>query len=297
MDAQDAITAVQLVFSVAVLCYASVLDWRTRRVGNRVWVLLSAIAMALLVVRVLVDDAPVEYLLVLVPVVAILADVYGSSDEAGAWTKLLPLASYAVAIIVTVYLAYLWADDRYFAHLLTAPVMMLAIVVMYMLDLIRGGADAKAFIAISIMFPFYPEIGPIPLITAEGSFAEVLFPFSFVVMMTATIVAAYSPIVFALRNLASREFAMPYAFLGYRMDAETARTKHVWLMERMEEGGHVRYIRPRRDEDLSEELDKLVSAGYSRVWVTPMTPFIVPMTIALVFTAVVGNFLVPIMGL
>ena len=297
MDAQNTITAVQLVFSAAVLCYASALDWRTRRVGNHIWILLSAAAMALLVVRVLVDDAPIEYLLVLVPVVAILADVYGSSDEAGVWTKLLPLASYAVAIIVTVYLAYLWADDRYFAHLLTAPVMMMAVVVMYMLDIVRGGADAKALMALSIMFPFYPGIGPIPLISAGDPYAEVLFPFAFVVLVTAAVIVAFSPVAFAIRNLAAGEFEIPYALLGYRMDAEAAKTRQVWLMERMDDGAHRRYTRPRRDEDLPAEVDRLVSAGHRRVWVTPKVPFIIPMAVALVFTAVVGNFLVVLMGL
>jgi Flp pilus assembly protein protease CpaA len=75
VDAQDAVTALQLVTSVAVLCYASLLDWRTRRVKNIFWMFLSATAIVLLVVRVIVDEAPAEYLLVLIPILAVLADV------------------------------------------------------------------------------------------------------------------------------------------------------------------------------------------------------------------------------
>jgi preflagellin peptidase FlaK len=297
VDAQDAVTALQLVTSVAVLCYASLLDWRTRRVKNIFWMFLSATAIVLLVVRVIVDEAPAEYLLVLIPILAVLADVYGPFGESGGLARLVPVLLYAVAIVTTMYLAYLWVDDRYLTHLLTAPIMMILIVLMYMLDIIRGGADAKALIALSIMFPFYPHIGSLPMIAAENSFAEILFPFAFVVLVNAAIIVAFMPVVFALRNLAAGEFALPHAFVGYKLDAETANTKQVWLMERMEEGAHRMYTRPRRDEHLAEEIDKLVSAGHRRIWVTPKVPFIIPMAASLVFTTVVGNILVIIMGL
>lgn len=297
MDAQDAVTAAQLAVTLAILSYASVLDWRTRKVGNHVWMVLSALAIALLVTRVTTDEAPLEYLLVLVPVLAVLADVYGPSGESGGWARALPVASYAVAIVATIYLGYLWADDTYFAHLLTAPVMMMAVVVMYMLDIVRGGADAKALMALSVMFPFYPHFGPVPLVAAEGTWAEIMFPFSFVVLVTAAVIVAFAPVAFAARNLAAGEFELPYALLGYKMDAGDAKARKVWLMERVEDGVHRRFTRPRRDEDLAEEVDRLVSAGHRRLWVTPKIPFIVPMTIALAFAAVVGNFLVLVMGL
>ncbi len=258
---------------------------------------LSAAAIVLLVARVIVDDAPLEYLLVLVPVLAVLADVYGPSEESGRLSRFLPIISYAVALVLTAYLAYLWVDDRYFAHLLTAPIMMILVVLLYMLDIVRGGADAKALIALSIMFPFYPHIGSLPIIAADNSFTEILFPFAFVVLVNSAIIVAFTPIAFAARNLAAGEFTLPYALVGYKLNADDIKTRQVWLMERVEGGAHRMYTRPRRDEQLSEEVDRLVSAGHHRIWVTPKVPFIIPMTIALVFTAVVGNILVIIMGL
>lgn len=297
MDAQNAVTALQLLSSAAVLCYASALDWRTRKVGNQVWLALSALAVALLAARVLADEAPIEYLFVMLPIAVILADVYLVSDEWGRLAKYLPVILYAIAILTTVYLASLWIDDRYFAHLITAPIMMLLIVVMYMLDLIRGGADAKALIALSVMFPFYPDIGSFPLASAGTSSAELVFPFTFVVLVTAAIIVAFMPIAFAVRNLSAGEFVFPLGLAGYKLDAADAKSRHVWLMERMDGGVHRTYTRPRHDEDLSSEVDRLVSAGHTRVWVTPKIPFIIPICVALVFTAVVGNVLAIVMGI
>lgn len=258
---------------------------------------LSTLAIALLVVRIIVDDAPLEYLLILVPVVAVLADVYWPSEIGGRLSSIVPLASYTAAIVTTVILGYIWAHDTYFAHLLTAPVMLLVIVVMYMFDIVRGGADAKALMALSVMFPFYPNIGSLPMLSAEDSFAEVLFPFSFVVLVTAAVIVAFAPVAFAVKNLVAGEFEMPYGLLGFRLDAESAKTRKVWLMERVEGGEYGRFTRPRREEDLALEVDKLVAAGHRRLWVTPKIPFIIPITGALVFTAVVGNFLIALMGL
>ncbi|MGD9963672.1 MAG: A24 family peptidase C-terminal domain-containing protein [Thermoplasmata archaeon] len=297
MDAQEAIVALQLVSTGVVLCYASLLDLRTRRVGNVFWMALSAAAIILLVARVLVDEAPLEYLLVLVPVLAVLADVYGQPDESEGFRKSMPVVLYAVAIVATVYLAYLWVDDRYFAHLLTAPVMMLVIVVMYMLDVVKGGADAKALMALSIMFPFYPAIGSLPIVASGGSPSQILFPFTFAILFAAAIIVALTPLWFMVRNLVAGEFSSPYGFFGYKLDAEVAKRSHVWLMERMEDGAHRRHVRPIGDERLSEEIDKLVSAGHGRIWVTPKVPFIIPMTIAFIFTTAVGNILFIIMGL
>jgi preflagellin peptidase FlaK len=297
VEAQDIVTALQIISSVAVLCFASVLDWRTRRVGNPIWMALSVLAVVFLIVRILLDEAPVEYLLILMPIIAILADVYLVSEEWGRLARYLPIVLYSAAILITIYMANLWIDDRYFAHLLTAPIMMVLIAFMYMLDLIRGGADAKALMALSLMFPFYPDIGPFPLTSAEASSAELLFPFAFVVLVTAAIIVALMPIVFAAKNLSSSEFTFPLGLVGYRVDALDAKSKQVWLMERMEDGVHRTYTRPRPNEDLSSEIDKLVAAGHTRAWVTPKIPFIIPITVALALTTIVGNILAIVMGL
>ncbi|MBU0686082.1 MAG: A24 family peptidase C-terminal domain-containing protein [Thermoplasmatota archaeon] len=276
--------------AIIVLTYASVLDWRTRRVPNTYWIALSLVGLALIPIQLLVDDQDLKFLLIMVPILVILSDVYWGSEE-GPLAKYMPVAKYAVAVVAIVALAYLWGTDEYFQHFLAVPIMMLLIVVMYMLDVIRGGADAKALLSLSILFPFYPALGSFPILHSDAPSAEIIFPFSFVILITAAVVVVLLPLGFLAKNLASRDFQFPLAFLGYRMESAEIARSHVWLMERIQDGRHVTSTRTRRDEDLGKEVKALSEAGYKRIWVTPKIPFIVPMTASIILSAVIGNWL------
>ena len=297
MESTETLSVVQFLVSLAILAYASFLDWRTRKVPNIFWMVLAASAVALLCVRVMVDEAPLEYLLVIVPVAAVLSDVYLDTDSEGALARIAPWLKYGAAIVSVIVMALLWGDDPYFQRLLAVPVLMIFIVLMYMFDVIRGGADAKALMSLAVMFPFYPGIGYLPLIQTDVDLANLVFPFAFVVLVNAAIVVVFLPLAFMAKNLAAGEFAYPQGFVGYKMDIDDAKGSFVWLMERMEDGKHILYTRPRRREELTEELDLLAKAGFNRVWVTPKVPFIIPMTIGLVFSFVVGNIVFLLMGL
>lgn len=290
MDSQEAIAAIQLTAAVAVLGYASVLDLRTRRAPNALWIALSTLGVVLLPIRIVVDDEPIEYAIILIPVLAILADVFWDESGNSALSRFVPAAKYGVAIIATFLLAAAWINEAYFQPLLAVPIVMMVIVLMYMLDLIRGGADAKALISLAILFPVYPSIMSFPLISADGTM-QILFPFAISVLTNAAILVAILPLAFLIMNVARRDLRSPQVFLGYRMDVEQVEDKHVWLMERIIEGNRVFYTRPKVEENLVEELAKLKEQGISRVWITPKIPFIIPMLAGLVLTAVAGNVL------
>jgi len=291
VDSSDLITVLRIVAAVAVLAYASLLDWRTRRIGNIFWIGLSAVALVLIPAQLWIDDQPMEYALVLIPILVVLSDVYWDTGESSALSKLAPLLKYTVAIIAVMLLGYAWLEEAYFQHYLAIPVIMMFFVLLYMLDFIRGGADAKALLALSILFPLYPVIGSLPMIRAETAAAETLFPFSFVVLVTAAIIVAFFPLGFVIKNLSAGEFKSPQGLLGYKIDASSIKGRHVWLMERIEGGTHKTYTRPKAEENLVKEVELLVASGYKRIWVTPKVPFIIPMLAALIFSAVVGNIL------
>jgi len=291
VDSSETLSLLRLAPAIIVLAYASVLDWRTRRVPNTYWIALSLVGLALIPIQLLVDEADPKFLLIMVPILVILSDVYWGSEK-GPLAKYMTVAKYAVAVVAIVALAYLWGTDGYFQHFLAVPIMMLLIVAMYMLDVIRGGADAKALLSLSILFPFYTVLGAFPILHSDAPSAEIIFPFSFVILSTAAVVVVVVlPLGFLAKNLASRDFQFPLAFLGYRMERAEIGKSHVWLMERIQDGRHVTSTRTRRDEDLGKEVEALFNAGYKRVWVTPKIPFIVPMTASVLLSTVIGNWL------
>ena len=292
MDSAEAVSAFRLVVAVAILALASVLDVRTRKVGNRYWIAMAAIGLVLIPVQLSIDGGRWEYLVVFVPILAILSDVYWDAKPGTRLETYGPAVKYVITVLSLFLIAYYWGSIPYFQHLFAIPIMMLAIVGMYMLDIIRGGADAKALISMSILFPFYPIVGPIPAI--QGSeLSSIVFPFSFTVLVNAAIIVAIiMPLGFLISNLAAGDLRFPNALFGRKMDVDSAKVRHVWLMERIVNGTHVFYTRPKREEDLVKELDLLKRAGFNRVWVTPKIPFMLPMLASLAVSAIVGNFLI-----
>lgn len=283
--------ALRLVSAISILAFASVLDWRTRKVPNIYWILMGIVGLVLIPVQILVDGQDPAYILVLIPVLAILADVYLDSNEETTWTRYAPIAKYAIAVISMVMLAVYLGEDEYFQHLLAVPGMMILVVVLYMLDVVRGGADAKALLSLAMLFPFYPNFDSLPVLTAESASAEILFPFTFVVLVTAAIIVALFPVVFLAINVTRGDSKFPYSLLGYKIPLTEVAGKHVWLMERIRYGKHELRARPIHGEDVPKAVQALQEAGFSKVWVTPKIPFIIPMLVGLIISAFVGNVL------
>ncbi|HIH00862.1 TPA: hypothetical protein HA259_02060 [Thermoplasmata archaeon] len=297
MDSSELISIVALVGAIAALCYASILDVRTRRVPNKYWIFLSLLGLILIPLRIVADEEGLEYALILVPIGAILLDVYHEVESNSALAKLLPVVKYGVAVIATIALGFMWIDNGYFQPLLAVPVLMLVFVLMYMVDLIKGGADAKALIALAVLFPTVPSIGELPIIAPHDSIANVLFPFALGVLTDAAFLVIFLPVLFLVRNIAARDVKFPQMFLGYRIDSTVDQPGFVWLMETVEDGRHRLYTRPRSGEDIALELSRLRDHGISRVWVTPKIPFIVPILGGLILAAVAGNILFLLIGL
>ena len=285
----------QIIVAIAVLAYASILDLRTRRVSNISWLVLSGLGVIRLPLRIVIDDAPIEYGLVLIPVLAILSDVFWDANEDSTFSRYLPALKYGIALVSTSILGVLWMADEYFQPLLAVPVAMMVIVLMYMLDLIRGGADAKALISLAVLFPVYPAVAGLPMISADETL-QIVFPFAISVLTNAAILTVFLPLAFLITNVIRRDIRSPQMFVGYRSDMDKAMGKHVWLMERIEGGKHVFYSRPRSEEDLRKELGSLREHGITRVWITPKIPFIVPMLAGLIVTVLTGNILFLLFG-
>ena len=155
-------------------------------------------------------------------------------------------------------------------------IFILANVMFYLLNF--GGADCKALICLSVMFPIYPEIFEF---TVKG------FIFALSVLTDSVIVAPLIALYFFLRNALKGDFAKTM-FVGYMVKVDEIPKFHN-LLEWVENGKIVRSLRGIEfDESKVKELKK---RGVKEVWVTPALPFIVFMTFGFVVAITVGDLI------
>lgn len=154
-----------------------------------------------------------------------------------------------------------------------------------------GGADAKALIVLSILFPFYPEFGPFPLLYNGISF-------SFSTLANSVIFAPLFAIFFFFRNLAKEGFtnlkeSVLYYFIGMKVYADRI-PEHHSLLEFIDENGNL--VRVKRgvepDKQMVERLQVARKRGIiEKIWITPQIPFIVFMTIGYTISFILGDVL------
>jgi len=297
----------RLAIGAAFLTFASVSDWRTREVRDRVWIAMGALALFVFAADLWAQGVNPVVGLVLVPTAVILFDPLIGPEfrtEEGGWRfRPAPLAGYIAAYGVAVAsTAFAWVDLQggpdfgTFVAYLSAPVMMLVFWGMYEVHLLKGGADTKAMIVIAALVPAYPQLPSLPLVSLDPRFQgalQVLFPFSLLVLLNTALLFIVVPFALLAYN-ASRGHAGSWkAFVGYKVPLE-AIPRHAWFMDQIVDGKHEVVYFPVKRQDRVEITEALRKAGFTEAWVTPQLPFMVPLAIGYVLSFVVGN---PLMGL
>lgn len=167
-----------------------------------------------------------------------------------------------------------------FLDLLFIPVMILLVFLLYQLRLIFGGADAKALMAIAVLFPSWPEHSILPS----------LMPYSFSVLTNALLVFIAVPFAIFMYNIFKRDIRFPHMFLGYRTSVEKAMKGFVWPMEYVD-GGNVRTRYFPSGSNPAGEFRMLKAIGQRCVWVTPKIPFLVPLTFGFIISFIAGDLM------
>jgi|Deesub1362A_J573_1020465.scaffolds.fasta_scaffold00018_95 preflagellin peptidase FlaK len=153
-----------------------------------------------------------------------------------------------------------------------------------------GGADAKALMALSLMFPFYPAISSyFPVFRTQVGI------FAFTVFSNAVVLSLVLPILMFVRNfvLLKKDFLKNpyYSVVGYQVDVDKI-PFHAKLLEYPENG---RLVRSRRGiwltSDLEKELKAMKLKGVEKIWITPGIPFLIPITIGFYTALFVGDIL------
>ena len=291
---------VRVAVGLGFLVVAGAMDWRKRVVRDPVWVAMGGVALALVEVDLLAANAaPFLHLMTAATAILYFGVFFGepSWGEKGFTLRPSRLALYLLPPIF-VLLVWRWAVDAeslgWFYRLLTMPGMIVVAHGMYEFSLLRGGADAKAVMALALLFPgVYPHLGSFPLLRpmpAAEPILAVLFPFAFVVLVDAALLFVFVPLLLLARNAAAGHMKLPRALFGYRVPIG-ALPRYAWLMDRIEDGKPVHVHFPRHREDRDEQVRLLREHGFEHAWVTPQLPFVTAMLIGFVLAAVAGNLL------
>ncbi|ADB57347.1 Peptidase A24B, FlaK domain protein [Archaeoglobus profundus DSM 5631] len=163
-----------------------------------------------------------------------------------------------------------------FALIQFVLIFILANVMYYLLNF--GGADCKALISLSIMFPIYPEIFEF---TVKG------FIFALSVLTDSVIFAPLISLYFFVRNALKGDFAKTM-FIGYKVKIDEIPKFHN-LLEWVENGKVVRSLRGIEFD--SKVVEELKSLGVKEVWVTPALPFLVFMTFGFIVAVTLGDLI------
>jgi archaeal preflagellin peptidase FlaK len=170
-----------------------------------------------------------------------------------------------------------------------------------------GGADAKALIAIAIMFPLYPAITlagfDFPL--AGGIMSPV---FGLAVLGNAVALNLVVPLCMFFYNLfttpAGELLSNPVgSFTGYKARIGELKGKHLRLMHDYDETDnkvqrHWVFKGTEIDDYSVGELTKWRDAGKigEKVWVTPKLPFLIPITLGFLAAVFYGDILMQVVA-
>ena len=142
-----------------------------------------------------------------------------------------------------------------------------------------GGADAKGLMVLAWLWPGLPDLDRGTITPAVDA------------LVNATALMLLLPVAFLLINTLRGRVRLPAMLLGTSLPLATAQARHVWPMQRMEEGRLVWRYWQRPGEDLASTYHDLERAGVQAVWVTPKVPFMAVLPFGLLLHAVHGNIL------
>jgi Flp pilus assembly protein protease CpaA len=294
----DILDALRLALGLGFLGAAAVMDIKTRTVPNRLWFLMFFVGVMVLEVGYIWDSAPQVLMLTPISAMIIFFIIFTEGELAEdalspAGNAALSLGLLVVAVAIIVYQGWALEYSIEWIRSLHMPIMMAVAYGFYVLRLLHGGADAKALMGLTVLAPFYPSLGPLPLISNLDAMMTA-FPFAFVILLDSALASLFVPLGYAVYN-STRGDIDKRMFFGYRMALKDVPKKFVWLMERVEDGEIVTVLFPSRGRGKKEELKdikKLKEAGRKKSWVSPKIPFMVPMFAGYLIAFTIGNLIV-----
>jgi len=281
VEFEELLGASAAIISIAVLISASIKDQKDREVPDTHWAILGVAGMILFFFySVNLTGFRQEYILLAAGTVMILIDIL--------WEKEFnPFVFYFIMAILFIVPLYGNLSEGIFRAWASIPLCYLIYVGMYVFGVIRGGADVKCLIALSITFPNYPMYFGLPIIGAGDLLFSQIFVSSISILFFAAAMSVPVALYYGLRNAKEGSFSGKM-FSGYSLAISEAEKAYVWPLEDIIDG-ELAPIKIPDEEDIESIYSRLKEAGQERVRVTHMIPFVVPITAATIMVLLIGN--------
>jgi len=255
----ETLTVLCFIVLVITLVSASIQDLRSREASDIHWIVIGIVGIAAMAIAAF-DNITMERTMICVGSALILFDILYDRK----WPLRYDAIFYALLAVLFIVPLLASFDDIFVKESIVIPVSYILFVAMYFSGVLKGGADAKCLISIALLFPIYPIMFGYPLISAPGLPLTAVFSFPLAVLFYASVFVLLAMVPMIVMNIVRGDTKMPKMFFGYRMDAARVAEAHVWPV----------------DKEASDD---------GKMWVTPKIPFIVPITAAVIFVALIGN--------
>ena len=275
------------------LGYGAWTDHKTRRVPNQTWLISGTIASVLLAYELTTENYPIHVWALLFATVVLFYNAFVDeyvldSNQMMLWRLVQVLGILgACYFLISVESEEISAENYKLVDIISVSILILLMYAWFYLGPTIGGADVKAIMTIGLVAPFALSFGDNPFTAFETRG----FPYPFVVFMNSLFLYLLIPLFLAVYNITKGNFEKPYfqVLFGSRMNIEKARESFVWPMQQVIGEKVVLVAFVKNKEDSESQWDKLEEFGITEPWVTYKIPYIIPLAIAFILSAIFGD--------
>ncbi len=275
------------------LGYGAWTDHKTRRVPNQTWLISGTIASVLLAYEFTTEEYSLHIWALLVATIVLFYNAFVDEYVLDNNQMMLWRAVQVLGILCAAYFLFsveseeLSAQDYKLVDVVSISILILLMYVWFYLGPTIGGADVKAIMTIGLVAPFTLSFGG----DTFTAFETRGFPYPFVVFMNSLLLYLLIPLSLAVYNIFKRNLEKPYfqIFFGTKMKIDQARESFVWPMQQIIGGKVVMVAFVKNKDDSDTQWDKLEESGVDNPWITFKIPYIIPLALAFILSAIFGD--------
>ena len=275
------------------LGYGAWTDHKTRRVPNQTWLISGTLASVLLAYEFTTEEYSLHIWALLVATIVLFYNAFVDEYVLDNNQMMLWRAVQVLGILCAAYFLFsveseeLSAQDYKLVDVVSISILILLMYVWFYLGPTIGGADVKAIMTLGLVAPFTLSFGS----DTFTAFETRGFPYPFVVFMNSLLLYLLIPLYLAVYNVIKGNLEKPYfqIFFGTKMKIDLARESFVWPMQQIIGGKVVMVAFVKNKDDSDTQWDKLEESGVDNPWITFKIPYIIPLALAFVLSAIFGD--------